>query len=124
MDAAAYFRAMGALLAVVGVIYVLGWSAKRLRMPQRLRQNAPRLVARLPLGARASLAVVDIEGERLVIGVTGQQVSLLSRQTLPDLPQSGNGDVPAPIDTEVPSFVRMLRQCRRDRIIPVSREQA
>lgn len=63
----------GAALAVLGGAAL--WAQRR-RPPD---PHAIRLVASRPLGGRRFLAVVEVDGERLLLGVSDAQVTLVAR---------------------------------------------
>ena len=66
------------LLVVLGVFVALAWLARRF-LPTAGGRGAMRVVASLSLGARERIVVVELAGERLVLGVGGGQVHLLAR---------------------------------------------
>lgn len=49
------------------------------RRARASRGDAIRLVATRYLGAKRFLAIVEVEGERLLLGLSGEQVSLVTR---------------------------------------------
>jgi len=65
-----------ALLAVVAGAGVLWWNRRR----TLAADPAVRLVAMRALGQKERIAVLEIAGERLVVGVTPHRVSLLARR--------------------------------------------
>ncbi|SRR5690554_1721546 len=82
MDQPDLLRVTLSLLLVVGLLLALAWAARRggwLRTATG--REGLRILALQRLGARASLAIVEVEDARLVIGVTAQQITLL--HTLP-----------------------------------------
>jgi flagellar biosynthetic protein FliP len=72
------FEMTGALLVVVALLYGLR-AVLRLRggLPFAASAQLPRVVGGVALGPRARLCVVDAAGERLLLGVTDAQVTLL-----------------------------------------------
>lgn len=74
-------RAVGGLGIVLSLI-VGGFVAVRKFAPQVLRGGAPdkmlRVLETLPMGEKRSLAVVQVGDQRLLIGSTSQQISVLS----------------------------------------------
>ncbi|PZE75821.1 flagellar biosynthetic protein FliO [Curtobacterium sp. MCBD17_019] len=54
------------------------------------RSAAVQVVARQGIGGKASVVVVDVEGERLVLGVTEQQVAVLASGTAPAASAAGS----------------------------------
>ncbi len=78
----------------LGVVLALMWVLHRRvskgqfgagKKPRGRRSAAVEVVARQGIGGKASVVVVDVEGERLVLGVTEHGVSLLT-----------SGEAPAP----------------------------
>lgn len=76
----------------LGVVLALMWVLHRRvakgqfgagKKPRGRRSAAVEVVARQGIGGKASVVVVDVEGERLVLGVTEQGVSLLTSGAAP-----------------------------------------
>lgn len=90
MDQDQLLRVVLALLFILGLLLMLAWVARRGGwLPGRAQTSRLRVLGTLSLGARSSIAVVQVENVRLVLGVTVQQITLL--QTLPDAPRAGDG---------------------------------
>lgn len=68
-------RVIVSLLVVVALIWL---AARRLQSSRRGEAPDMRVVARLPLTRRSSLALVEVEGRRLLLGVGDAGVSLVS----------------------------------------------
>src|SRR5919109_3870180 len=84
---------LGRLLLALAVVFGLMWVAarglRRFSGPGRaIRADAIRVdvLARRGLGKRASVTVVQIGGQGLVLGVTDQTVRLLGSIDLPEQP--------------------------------------
>src|SRR5690554_3019385 len=74
------------LVSLGAVLALLWWLHRRLTAGPRARAASPvSVVAKQGIGAKASVVVIDVEGSRLVLGVTEQSVSVLQ-----------SGDAPAP----------------------------
>lgn len=81
----------GELRAVVGMVFVLGllgtlaWLARKgkLRLPVSRHRAAVAVEAAVPLGDRRSLVIVNVEGRRLLLGLTPAQVSLVTELATP-----------------------------------------
>lgn len=77
-----YKLAFGALIVVGGVV---AWKKKRgggaIGKPAA-REATLRVAARAPLGMRAEVAVIEVDGMRVLVGVTGTNVQALA--VLPD----------------------------------------
>ena len=70
------------VLVVLGVIVSLLWFVQRRvtkgrTSARRRRGNAVTVVGRQGIGPKASVVVVDVDGNRFVLGVTERQVSVL-----------------------------------------------
>ncbi|RXZ44156.1 flagellar biosynthetic protein FliO [Crenobacter cavernae] len=85
-------QVIAALALVVGAIVACGWAFRRVQgkmggLPQHLK-----VVGGVMVGQRERVVVVELDGEWLVLGVTGQQVNLLTRRPRPEgLPTPGDG---------------------------------
>jgi flagellar protein FliO/FliZ len=74
----------GYLCLLLGVIFLAYWLLKRFGVPGALTgsgQDGPKLVSRLMLGNRQSVAVVRYRDKDLLLGVTEHSVSLLAEET-------------------------------------------
>ncbi len=93
----------GYLFLLLGVIFLAYYLLKRLGVPAAFTsgQNGPRLISRLMLGNRQSVAVVRYRDKDLLLGVTDNGISLLSEEEA-DNSQQG------PI-TPVKSFAAFLK---------------
>ncbi|EGB15933.1 hypothetical protein DND132_2730 [Pseudodesulfovibrio mercurii] len=73
----------GYLFLLLGVIFLAYWLLKRFGVPGALTSsgpNGPRLVNRLMLGNRQSVAVVRYRDKDLLLGVTEHNVTLLAEE--------------------------------------------
>ncbi|WP_272699163.1 flagellar biosynthetic protein FliO [Desulfovibrio sp. Fe33] len=83
----------GYLFLLLGVIFLAYWLLKRFGVPGALTSGGPggpRLVNRLMLGNRQSLAVVRYRDKDLLLGVTEHEITLLSESEAapePDRPE-------------------------------------
>ncbi|WP_394699591.1 flagellar biosynthetic protein FliO [uncultured Pseudodesulfovibrio sp.] len=70
----------GYLFLLLGVIFLAYYLLKRFGVPAAFMsgQNGPRLISRLMLGNRHSVAVVRYRDKDLLLGVTDNGISLLS----------------------------------------------
>lgn len=71
----------GYLFLLLGVIFLAYWLLKRFGVPGALTSsgpNGPKLVNRLMLGNRQSVAVVRHRDRELVLGVTADRITLLT----------------------------------------------
>lgn len=68
----------GSLFAVLALIVFLVWVLKKMRITQRISANSKlKIVSQLAIGQRERLAVIDVNGEQVLIGITATQISLL-----------------------------------------------
>ena len=74
---------VGSLLLVVMVILAMAWMLKRMRMPQLGSQNDFTIVRQLALGTKERLVVIQAGEEQFVVGVTSQQIQLISKLETP-----------------------------------------
>ncbi|CAM5210028.1 Flagellar protein OS=Castellaniella defragrans OX=75697 GN=HNR28_000409 PE=3 SV=1 [Castellaniella denitrificans] len=89
MDQDQILRVVLALLFILGLLLMLAWVARRGGwLPGRAQTARLRVLGTLSLGARSSVALVQVEDARLVLGVTAQQITLL--HALPDAPGAGD----------------------------------
>lgn len=88
----------GVLAAIILLILACAWLAKRVGLtPKRGRGTTLNVSASCQLGQRERVVVVDVEGARLVLGVTAQQITHL--HTLPPAPEPTSSTPPqAPAD--------------------------
>ena len=83
-------RAFIGLTIVLAVIGLLAWLLRRgiITLPGQATRGPLAVHSTLQLGERRSLAIVSVEGRRLLIGLTPTQVNLLTEL----------GEGPAPFD--------------------------
>jgi len=98
------WRSLAALAIVFGLLGGLAWLARRGTLPGGFGKrtvSSMRVEGALPLGERRSLVVVEVEGRRLVIGLSPASVSLIT-------------ELPAPrFDTSLQSAVDRRDEARR-----------
>lgn len=68
--------AMG-LVFIVALILVLGWFLRRFNQGGLFNNSSIKIIASLPLGTRERLAVVDVGGQQLLLGITATQINTL-----------------------------------------------
>jgi len=74
-------RMVASLVLVIGIMLLIAYGAKRFLARKGTlpgREAMIRLVATRYLGSKSSLNVVDVDGERFVIGVSPQGISFLT----------------------------------------------
>lgn len=113
-----YFEAIAVMFLLLAALWGLLWLARRygkfrfLPAPGNFPQNALRIEAQLPLGPRRGLYVIRYLDERLLIGVTENQISLLQESSLGELShdeQSNFGDMCAS-HPDAQRFARLMEQ--------------
>ena len=79
------------LLAVLGVIVALAWLARRFNINGvSVTPSSLRLQSVLSLGTKEKVVIVNAEGRRFLLGVTPQQISVLSE--LDEVAEAANGE--------------------------------
>lgn len=66
-----------ALIAVLAMIFALGWLVKKVSQGSGMASGQMKVVASMALGTRERLAVVDIAGTQILIGVAPGRISSL-----------------------------------------------
>jgi flagellar protein FliO/FliZ len=77
----------GSLLLVLLLIGALAWGAQRLRLAKGSTGRHLRVVDALSLGTRERLLLVEVDGERLLLGVAGGQLRRLHVLSAPTHPE-------------------------------------
>ncbi len=65
------------LILVLGLVLVLAWLARRTRLLGVWQGGPMQVRATLALGHRERLVLVEVEGRRLLLGVTQEQIRML-----------------------------------------------
>ena len=79
MDSSTVVLALRVVLSLAVVLGLLWWLGRRTAGTRgRVRQASVTVVGRQSLSRHSSVAVVEVEGRRLLLGVTDQGVSLLT----------------------------------------------
>ena len=77
MDQGQLVRILLSLLVVVGLILAAAWLARRGGLLRQGTHRRIRILDSQRLGARASVALIQVDGREILIGITPQQISLL-----------------------------------------------
>jgi flagellar biogenesis protein FliO len=90
-------RALGSLVAVLGLLGLFVWALRRgsLKLSSLAPKGTIAIETAMSLGERRSIAIVGVDGRRLLIGLTPTTISFLSDLTPPGSPR------PVAISTEV-----------------------
>ncbi len=104
----AAFRTAASLAIVLGLIALLAFLFRRFRESASHRPSSGRIasIARLDLGGRREIRLVEIAGRRLVVGVAGDRIELLTEL-------EGDEEVPdemAPDPPRRPAALEVLRK--------------
>ncbi len=101
------FGAVLALLAVLALVFGLGWLLKRLPGSGFRPADGMKLVASLSVGAKERVVVVEVNGQQLLLGVTAGSINALHTLSEPLPP-------PAPVRVpdlkNLPNFAQLLQQ--------------
>ncbi len=81
MEQAQLVRIMLSLLLVVGLILAAAWAARRGGLLKNKNQQRIKILDSQRLGPRSSVALLQIDGREILIGITAQQISLLHTKT-------------------------------------------
>jgi flagellar biogenesis protein FliO len=73
-------RAIGSLVAVLGLLGLFVWALRRgsLKLSTLAPKGTIAIETAMSLGERRSIAIVGVEGRRLLIGLTPTTISLLT----------------------------------------------
>ncbi|HYF58838.1 MAG TPA: flagellar biosynthetic protein FliO [Burkholderiaceae bacterium] len=77
-DAPSVWPALLAFAGVIALIPLALWMLKRVQGGGTAGRRAVTLVGGLALGPRERIAIVEAQGRRWMVGVTGQSISLLA----------------------------------------------
>ena len=86
---------IAALALVVAVILAVGFVLRRVNPGLKNSVTLLRPVAYLSLGPKERLAVIQFQGELLVLGVTANQISLLTKSAASNLDPQRDGQPPS-----------------------------
>ena len=71
------FTVLAGLAFVLALVFGCGWLVKRFSGMPSARSGAIKVVSVLPIGSRERLALVEVGGQQLLLGVTAQQITTL-----------------------------------------------
>lgn len=77
-----------ALLAVISLILLCAWLLRRLNRGGLHPEAQLRVLGSTPLGPRERLVVIEMQGTRLLLGVTASQISKLHELRAPPTPEN------------------------------------
>jgi flagellar biogenesis protein FliO len=95
--ALATLRAFGSLVAVLGLLGLFVWALRRgsLKLSSLAPKGTIAIETAMSLGERRSIAIVGVDGRRLLIGLTPTTISFLSDLT----PQTTRAIVPTEVQS-------------------------
>ncbi len=65
------------LLFVIGLVFALAWLLKRVGQGTLVASQQMKVVAALPMGTRERIALVEVAGQHLLLGITPTQINTL-----------------------------------------------
>ncbi len=76
---------LGSLIFVIALILFFAWLLKRMRVPGVAggSGSAMSIVKQLPVGTKERIAVVQVGEEQFLIGITSQNINMLSKLEKP-----------------------------------------
>jgi flagellar protein FliO/FliZ len=77
-DAPSVWPALAAFAAVIALIPIALWILKRLQSGSPGSTRSITMMGGLTLGPRERIAIIETQGRRWMIGVTGQSISMLA----------------------------------------------
>jgi len=95
-EAPSLWPALMAFAAVLALIPVALWLLKRLHGGVPGPNRVVTVMGGITLGPRERIAVIEAQGRRWLIGVTGQSISLLAELERTDPTDAARDPVPAP----------------------------
>lgn len=110
MTEAAVLRLVVSLVFIVALILAAAWFTRRAGWLRNGPNQTMKVVATQSLGARTYVAVIDVEGARLVVGVTTNHISLL--HTLPPAEPADHQYLP---QVETSGFAALLSKVLKSR---------
>lgn len=66
-----------ALMLIIGLIFALAWLLKKLGNGSLVGNSHIKVVANMPLGTRERIALIEVGGKQMLVGVTAQQINHL-----------------------------------------------
>jgi flagellar biosynthetic protein FliO len=116
------------LVGLVALIFLLGWLAKRFGGLSMIKNKDMQILSSLSLGARERATLIEVNGTKLLLGVTTQTVTCLhtfeangvSKQEIgshggPGVSESALGE-PSPIESDFSSKLQSLLQEGREAV--------
>lgn len=67
----------GGLLAVIAIIYGCAWIIRRMNGMTGMNNQAIKVVSVMALGARERIALIDVGGQQILVGITPSSINTL-----------------------------------------------
>ena len=81
------FLALRVILSLAAVLGIIWYAQRKISKGTRARQGKTiTVVGRQGVGAKASVAVIDVDGKRFLLGVTEHSVNILHTSDTPEAP--------------------------------------
>lgn len=81
------FLALRVILSLAAVLGVIWYAQRKISKGTRAKQGKTiTVVGRQGVGAKASVAVIDVDGKRFLLGVTEHSVNILHTSDTPEAP--------------------------------------
>mgnify|MGYP003684281659 CR=1 FL=1 len=65
------------LLFVIGLVFALAWILKRVGQGSLVGGQQMKVVAAMPMGTRERIALIDVGGQHILLGITPSQINTL-----------------------------------------------
>ncbi len=78
-SSSSYLEMMLALIFIVALIIGLAWGLRRMNLPMMSGAGKMQIEGSLSLGHKEKLLIVNIENQRLLLGATSNQITLIDR---------------------------------------------
>lgn len=91
-------KMFGTLGLVVGLIYVLGWLLSKLQVARTSGGDAMRLLGGLSVGSKERVVMLEVNGERLLLGVAPGSVTAIGRISGDQIDLTSNPDARSTVD--------------------------
>lgn len=80
------------LMAVLAIIFVLAWLSKRFNLNMPGANTNMKMLSAMNVGQKEKIILVEVEGRKMLLGVTPHQINLLQDFELPGSGERGRED--------------------------------
>lgn len=98
-DAPSVWPALAAFAAVIALIPIALWILKRLQAGNPGATRSITVTGGLSLGPRERIAIIETQGRRWMIGITGQSISMLAELDVSQPPENKSDGAGAAVQT-------------------------